>query len=221
MELSKPGMVAQFACDMRALVALSLLVLSAASQADVFVRDDIITSPVPNLFSVCHGNGCLNLRQVSLTPDQWQELRGVFNPMARDAEEERERLRQAIALMEKYVGEVTATWNDKGGTFNGGEGQMDCIDESINTTLYLTMFQNYGLMRAHRIQDRATRGWFIGGWPHTTAVIVETSFSGESAERRLWAVDSWFLDNGELPFIVPLEKWESGWWPDRAKVASE
>ncbi|MBI4989732.1 MAG: hypothetical protein HZC23_13015 [Rhodocyclales bacterium] len=194
---------------MKGLLALGLLALCVSSHADVFVRDDIITDPAPDFFTICHGNGCLNLGYVSLKTDQWEELRGLFHPMARSAEEERERLRRAIALMEKFVGATTGTWMDKGGTFNGGEGQMDCIDESINTTLYLKMFEKYGLMRDHRIDDRATRGWFIGGWPHTTAVILE------KGGNRLWAVDSWFLDNGEPPFILPLETWKSGWEPIR------
>ena len=201
--------------DMRALSVLGLFVLSTASRADVFVRDDIVTNPMPDFFTACHGNGCLNLAYLSLKPDQWRKLLDVFHPLARNAEEERERVRRAIALMEKFVGEATGTWNDKGGTFNGGEGQMDCIDESINATLYLTMFQKYGLMRGHRVQDRATRGWFIGGWPHTTAVLAETDYFGDNERHRLWAVDSWFLDNGEPPFILPLEKWKSGWSPDQ------
>lgn len=197
------------ACDMKKALALGLLVLCSLSRADVFVRDDINIAPVPNLLTVCHGNGCLNLSYVTLTPDQWQEVRQVFHPLARSAEEERVRLRSAIAMMEKIVGANTGTSMDKGGTFNGGGGQMDCIDESINTTLYLTMFQKYGLMREHRIDDRATRGWFIGGWPHTTAVLRE------EGSNRLWAVDSWFLDNGEPPFILRLETWKSGWEPIR------
>lgn len=201
--------------DMRALTVLGLLVLCTASRADVFVRDDIVTNPMPDFFSACHGNGCLNLAFVSLKPGQWRKLLDVFHPLARNAEEERNRVRWAIALMEKYVGEATGTWNDKGGTFNGGEGQMDCIDESINTTLYLTMFQNFGLMRGHWVQDRATRGWFIGGWPHTTAVLAETGYFGDSERHRLWAVDSWFLDNGEPSFILPLAKWKTGWSPDQ------
>lgn len=108
---------------------------------------------------------------------------------------------------------MTGTWRDKGGTFNGGEGQMDCIDESINTTLYLTMLQKFGLMRLHRVEDRATRGWFLAGWPHTTAVISEIAMNRENGTYRLWAVDSWFLDNGEPPFILPLETWKAGWEP--------
>ena len=199
----------RLACDMKKALAFCLLMLCSLSRADVFVRDDINTDPVPDLLTVCHGNGCLNLGYAILTPAQWQEVRQVFHPLAQSAEEERERLRRAIALMEKIVGAATGTSRDKGGTFNGGEGQMDCIDESTNTTLYLTMFQKYGLMREHRIDDRAMRGWFIGGWPHTTAVLRE------KGGNLLWAVDSWFGDNGEPPFILPLETWKSGWEPIR------
>lgn len=201
--------------DMKAILALGLLFLCSSSRADVFVRDDIISDPAPGLITLCHGNGCISLAQVSLGPEQWQELRDVFQPLARNAEEERERLRRAIALMEKFTGAAIGTWRDKGGTFNGGEGQMDCIDESINTTLYLTMFQKYGLMRLHRVEDRETRGWFLAGWPHTTAVIGEVASSPGAESGRLWAVDSWFLDNGEPPFILPLATWKSGWEPIR------
>lgn len=195
--------------------ALVLMAWCAAVNADIFVRDDIITDPVPEMMTVCHGNGCLNLGYVSLTPQQWQELRGIFYPLTSMAEEERERLRRAIALMERFAGAATGTWQDKGGTFNSGAGQMDCIDESINTTLYLTLFQKYGLMRHHRVQDRATRGWFLGGWPHTTAVMLEPAADAGRTRERLWAVDSWFLDNGDPPFILPLELWKSGWEPVR------
>lgn len=197
------------AADLKYLFALALFVQYTMSWADVFLRDDIILDPEPGLLTVCHGNGCANLSYVRLGKDQWQRLRDIFHPPAANPEDERERIRHAIAQFEYFVGAETGTWRDKGGTFNGGEGQMDCIDESINTTLYLTLFQKYGLMRMHRVIDRATRGWFFSGWPHTTAVIEEI---GETS--RQWAVDSWFLDNGKPPFILPLKEWESGWQPD-------
>lgn len=200
---------------MKKLWLIGLCLLCYKAQADVFVRDDIVTDPAPEGMTVCHGNGCAILSHVVLTPAQWQDLRRIFHPLAGNAGEERERLRAAIGRMEEFVGAATGTWRDKGGTFNGGEGQQDCIDESINTTLYLTMFRKYGLMRQHRIEDRATRGWFVGGWPHTTAVISELDDSGGVARGTFWAVDSWFLDNGEPPYIVPLEQWKSGWQPIR------
>ena len=97
---------------------------------------------------------------------------------------------------------------------------MDCIDESINTTLYLVLFQKYGLMRVHMIEDRVTRGWFIGGWPHTTAVISEIPGSMGKGSSKSWAVNSWFMDNGEAPLILPLDKWKSGWQPDQESAQS-
>jgi hypothetical protein len=184
------------------------LQLPLHARADVLLRDDIITDPTWQRFSVCYDNGCRSLDQVSLTRQQWGQLRGLFIPPAGTAAEERRRIRAAIALMETFVGAATDTWRDKGGTFNfGTSGQMDCIDESINTSLYLTMFYKYGMLRHHRVHDRATRGWFIFGWPHTTAVIRE------EAGNTLWAVDSWFLDNGKPPFILPLDIWKKGWKP--------
>jgi hypothetical protein len=44
--------------------------------------------------------------------------------------------------------------------------------------------------------------------PHTTAVIEETA----SGDR--YAVDSWFLDNGQPPYIARLEVWKAGGAPD-------
>ena len=184
------------------------LLLPLHARADVFPRDDIISDPTWQRFSVCYDNGCRSLAYVSLTRQQWEQVRAIFFPLANTAAEERQHIRAGIALMEKFAGAATGTWRDKGGTFNfSSAGQMDCIDESINTTLYLTMFYKYGLLRHHHVADRATRGWFIFGFPHTTAVIHE------DARNADWAVDSWFLDNGEPPFILPLDVWKNGWKP--------
>lgn len=196
---------------MRNSLVLALAIFSAGAQADIFTRDDLITDPAPELLTICYDNGCRSLGYVSLTPQQWAELRAVFHPLPADAAGERERIRAAIALMEKFVGAATGTSDDKGGTFNGGVGQMDCIDESTNTALYLTLLQKYGLLRHHRVEDRSTRGWFVFGWPHTTAVVRE------AGNGTLWAVDSWFLDNGEPPFILPLQVWKEGWVPEQQK----
>ncbi|MFH1044181.1 MAG: hypothetical protein V1796_03835 [Pseudomonadota bacterium] len=38
-------------------------------------------------------------------------------------------------------------------------------------------------------------------------------FVREDAHSALWAVDPWFLDNGDPPFILPLDVWKKGWTP--------
>ena len=184
-------------------------------RADVFTRADIITDPDPTQFTVCYNNGCASLARLKLSAEQWQSIRALFAPPADTAAGEREQIRTAIALFETIVGPMTGTSGDKGGTFAGfGEsGQMDCIDESTNTTIYLLMLKKYGLLRWHNVADRATR-WSLFSWPHTTAVIEER------ANKQEWAVDSWFLDNGEPPFVLPLETWREGWKPPIAHAAA-
>lgn len=193
---------------------LPALVLSLAymlpARADVFVRDEIITDPTPARFTICHGTSCAELSEVRLAPEQWQEVRTAFVPSAADAAAERERIAQAIGLLERMIGAIIGTADDRPGTFAGigAAGQMDCIDESTNTTNYLRMLQDDGLLRHHEVQDRSTRGFFLFGWPHTSAVVRE------SASGRLYAVDSWFGSNGAPAHVVPLEEWRKGWAPD-------
>ena len=187
---------------------------SIACRADVFVREDIITDPDPERFNICYDNGCASLAWVKLNAEQWQRVRTVFDAPADTPAAEREQIRTAIALFETTVGAMTGTAGDKGGNLDGFgmEGQMDCIDESINTTIYLRMLQKYGLLRWHKVADRATR-WSLFTWPHTTAVIEDL------VDAAQWAVDSWFLDNGEPPFVLPLATWRGGWRPENEHPA--
>ena len=178
--------------------------------ADTFVSDDIITAPRPEHFSVCYNNTCTTVQDLSLTRQQWQHIRALFKVHDDSPVQERVMIRQAIAMLEKMVGKLTGTSRDLAENAGGGEnGQMDCIDESTNSTIYLLMLKQDGLLKYHNVEDRVTRGFFITGWPHTTAVISEIS----SGKR--FAVDSWFLANGEPPFIVPLREWQDGWRPPK------
>jgi len=155
----------------------------------------------PEPFTVCSGYECSRSDTLTLSDGQWREIRVLFTPAA-SAREERVSIRRAIARMEQMVGERNGTSADLGGNVAGGgmPGQMDCIDESRNTTTYLELLRQDGLLRRHEVRERAQRGkWVID--VHWTAVIRDTD-SGQ-----LYAVDSWFLDNGEEPYIQKLEDW--------------
>lgn len=174
-------------------------------------RPGLILAPTTEHFSVCQTHSCRNISTQTLDAAQLQTLTALLGKPPTDAATERARLGSAIAAMERWVGARTGTDRDLGGTFPGfgNPGQMDCIDESINTTTYLSLFATRGWMRYHRVAERRTRGFLPFAWPHTTAVIIE------NGNHQHYAVDSWFLNNGQAPFIVPLEKWQRGWKPSR------
>lgn len=166
--------------------------------------------PRPAEFFVCHEHACKEKTRVSLSQAQWGQIRGLMSPPAPDAEQERARIARAVGLLEELVAPQAGTGRDVGGTFSGvgrGSGQLDCEDEAANTTQYLVMMSEDGLLKFHRPIGRQWRGNFLNGWPHTTAVVAE------NGSGRQWAIDSWFEDNGRPAHVVEADRWRAGWSP--------
>jgi len=167
----------------------------------------------PASFSVCSQHNCQTRTRAALEPAQWAQIVALFAPPAHSAAAERAQIARAIGRMEQLVADFANTHHDKAGDFNGFTqpgSQLDCVDESINTTTYLTLFQQEGLLRWHRVVSRASRGYmFFGGWPHFTAVVETTRGKPEQ-----WVIDSWFRDNGVDADVLPLTTWKQGWSPE-------
>ncbi len=193
-----------------ALAAALLAVAACARTSDRLVERYGGPAPSPSRFTVCYNHGCRTQTVVRLSAVEWAEIEAEFGPPAVDAAAERERVARAVARIERLVGARTGTAGDLGrnGAAPYWQGQLDCIDEAVNTTTYLHMMQAGGLLQWHQVGPPAHRGLSIGRWPHNTAVIQET-VSGAA-----FAVDSWFFDNGLSPPIVPLEAWRQGWSPE-------
>jgi hypothetical protein len=145
--------------------------------------------------------------------DECTDIVAVFRPEPATAAEERARLARAIALLEMKVGAAVGTATDEAAaaTFGGEPDQLDCIDETVNTTVYLRLLAEEGLMRRHAIGAAAQRGSLMGfrynDFITNTASIVETA-TGES-----FAVDAYFYPNGREPKILPLAEWRRNWRP--------
>ena len=166
--------------------------------------------PVVSDFVVCHGSNCHVRTETGLTDEEWSKVAAIFDPPAETAEDERERIARAIGLIERYVGPKTNTQSDVGRNrpVSDQSTQLDCIDESVNTTTYLRMIDADGLLHWHSVGLPAHReAEFLD--LHNTAVIVVRE-DGEA-----WAVDSWFGPNGVPADVVPLEIWRAGWQPGR------
>ena len=161
-------------------------------------------------FTICHGHGCRLRSQVGLSEREWDPVADLFAEPAASAAIERGRIASAIGLFETAVGRKAGTSKDRGGTFNAlsGNDQFDCVDETTNTSVYLTLLAKAGYLKWHKLEGWAGRGALLdGSWPHQSAVIRELR------SKQVYAVDSWFEDNGRAAHVVPLADWRDGWSP--------
>ncbi|MFC1837061.1 hypothetical protein ACFLYW_00060 [Thermodesulfobacteriota bacterium] len=167
--------------------------------------------PEPSSFVFCSKYGCKEKTIINLSSESWQSVRQIFVQKALDPAQEREQISNAIGLLETILGPITETENDEPGSFQGmmKHNQLDCVDESLNTTTYLVMLEEDNLITEHTLLGPAQRGFLIdGAWPHFAPVIEEKA----TGER--FVVDSWFYKNGEKAVVLPLQVWKSGWKPE-------
>jgi hypothetical protein len=196
------------------ILLIAMLFVPTQLQADSFSDYDadnpeIISKPTPDVFSVCFNHSCQTVETHSITRQEWQRFVTPLETPNESAEKERDAVARAIAIMEQIVGPKTGTGQDLGENLRGllKTGQMDCIDESTNTTTYLYMLEQAGYLKWHTLADRSTRFGIFAGMPHTTAVIEDNT------THTRYAVDSWFFDNGKPPAIIKLSAWKKGWDP--------
>ncbi|MFT5399515.1 MAG: hypothetical protein ACI822_001448 [Gammaproteobacteria bacterium] len=153
-------------------------------------------------FMHCYDFGCKSAVEIRYDEAQWSRIKKLFN-QSLSMGEEKQAIRQAIAMMESYSGAISGTYRDKGGNYPGYDiiKQLDCIDESTNTYQYLSALDELELLSWHQVAPKHRRiAWFITHW---TAAIVEK----ESGHQ--FAVDSWYRDNGEMPYLQPMDDWIS------------
>lgn len=154
--------------------------------------------------TICMNFGCKQQQTVAIKPAEWDGAANWFGVPASTAAAERMQIKQAVGWMEVIIGRYTPTHKDFGGNFRAGAsflGQLDCIDESLNTTTYLKLFALNGLLKHHKVIDRAYRqGFFDQHW----AGQIEELKSGER-----WVVDSWFQPNGKLPYVGQSKLWKT------------
>ncbi len=167
-------------------------------------------------FAFCRGYGCGLRDLVGLDDARQRGLRALFDPAPADAAAERAAVARAVALLEEAAGRVLGTWADQPRTPMrlGDPTQLDCVDESINTSTALHLFQRQGWLKWHEPAHPARRYAFLGFGVHFTAVLVER------ANGRAWAVDSWFHANGVSAEVAELERWRAGWQPEKAKLTN-
>jgi len=182
------------------------------SQSTTFLERYGEANPTPANFRECHGFSCTETSRVSLSPRQWQRVGAVFKPPAANARAERQRIAQAIVLMQRMVGEQTGTavhqWTHKDMAVlpnRGDPTQLDCIDGAVNTWTYLTMMERSGFFRFHSVAQLSNGGSLTD--PRNTAVVQEKG-------GGYFAVDPTLVDFGVPPPVIRLSTWLGSWPPD-------
>ena len=192
---------------MKSLLILLLLVTGVgtawAGRIALPSPDDISLDAIP----VCYDFGCKNRATISLPLDEWKTVADWFAPAVLTPAEERVRIQKAIGWMEVVVGRHTPTHkdlaldlpanNDDIGIF---PGQLDCIDEAVNTTSYLKLFEIYGLLKYHVVIEAAYR-----------RALFDQHWAGQIREKhtgRRFVIDSWFQPNGYLPVVQDRKHWQ-------------
>lgn len=217
-----------------------LLALAACENAgsNEYLRQFAHAGATPASFYVCYGYSCKYSARVSLSPEEWQSVRGLVDSPQRNqsvaprrlAQEERQSVRPlrdsqpsdellerrriplALARLDRLVGARIGTLVHQRREYNSGDPtQYDCIDESINTWTYLTILDHEGLLRHHEVGDLAHAGTVLDFDVRNTATLVSR------ADGTRYAIDPTLVDVGEPPPIMPLPRWVISYPPEMSK----
>lgn len=154
---------------------------------------------------ICHGFGCAYKTPIDYSSSDLNKLDRIFASGKSSAAAERKAIGRAVQWQERRVAAQAGSHTDAGGfdiSNAGVRGQMDCIDESTNTTSLLLLAEKHGFLKHHRVSSPVARGIFLDlRYPHATATVTEKTTG------RVYAIDSWVRGNGQKPDILPLETW--------------
>lgn len=185
-------------------VFLTFLLFACAGASGLETRRYQDPSATPSDFIYCYGYGCSQKLRLGLHEIEWQQVKNIFKKKSKDAEEERQKIGKAIALVEKMTGDLAGTKDDvaKAPIIRESNYELDCIDETVNTDQYLKFFEANDLLKFHAGGKPAFKGFFINGvYPHNTATIVEKDTG------QVYVVDSYIFANGKEPVIRTYEDW--------------
>ena len=189
--------------------ALSVFALPSsgfASQAALmWFKNQGYVGPEGTRIVACHGYGCSRRQVVSVDGAWLNRASALLRTGRASPEAERRALAQVVSAYTAYLAASIGGTPDIPGSpaqMSGVHGQMDCLDETANTTSLLLVLQEQGLLTYHKVEPPESRGFFLDGrYPHFSAVIVENG-SGQE-----WAVDPWRKAPGQKPEILPLVQW--------------
>ncbi|WP_162820323.1 hypothetical protein [Microvirga calopogonii] len=178
---------------------------AASLPAQSWFNQQGYVGPSGSRIIACHGYGCVRRMAISVDGAWLSRAKETLRANQGSPDAERQALAEVIRSYTAYLATSLGGRPDTPGSppqMSGVYGQMDCLDETANTTSVLLVLQEQGLLTHHAVLYPESRGFFLDGrYPHFTAVIAE------KRTGTAWAVDPWKKAPGQRPDILPLTRW--------------
>lgn len=171
-----------------------------------FLENYSLAEPSITAIIHCSEHDCVTRTSVSLEGETWRKLSSLFEIAPVSANAERRLLATAAGIYEQYAGKIAGTSQDRARTGINNTRQLDCIDETLNTTMLFMVLEKQGLIRFHTLEGTVGRGEAFD-WPHFALSLAEKNGG------KQFVLDSWFRPNGQPADILTLEEWKKGWNP--------
>ena len=180
-----------------AIVTIGTMAMTAGAHAEA-VAD-------PAEVQICFDYACAHQASARFDRAVLDRIR-LHLDSARNGADERSLIATAVAQLYVEASRQTPIWRDRGGNRNDNTelpGAMDCLDHSANTTAFLRLIEQRGMLRFHSVGEPARRVRYLVA-EHWSARIIDQGSTQE------YVVDSWFFDLGVPAVVMPLAAWRAG-----------
>jgi hypothetical protein len=164
-----------------------------------------ITKTDTSRIVVCHGYDCNYKTKMPVSGADASRYAAIMARGRASPEAERRAVAEAVIYFEQRSAAFLGRRDTPMSQFANGrvKGEMDCIDEGTNSQSLLRYLDARGLLRHHTAGPTVSRGFILDGqFPHVGAVLQE-----EGGAK--WVVDSWPVEVGAAPAIMPIERWRA------------
>lgn len=173
-------------------------------QADLYTSVSI-NPPNASEMTVCYGFVCRRRALLDFTAADKKQLAQILAAGKASAAAERAAIQKAVIWFDHRVGTMIGTSKRvaRADIRTGADAaNFDCWDSTRNTSSFLLVLQEWGLLKHHTVGNPRYRGNLLTmQLPHNTAVIVEKESGIE------WSVDMWTTKYLQPPEVMLVEKW--------------
>lgn len=173
-------------------------------QAEMYTSVSI-NPPSAESMTICYGFVCRRRATLDFTASDKKELTKILAAGKATAADERSAVQKAVIWFDKRVGPMIGTTNRVANAdirSGAAAGNFDCWDSTRNTSSFLFVLQEWGLLKHHTVGNPRYRGNILAlQLPHNTAVLVEKESKIE------WAVDMWTTRYLQPPDVMLVETW--------------